>query len=156
MGCEQFSSEGCRENALSFHLRQGPHWRSGALGRNLFGPKPFRGWSQIEHEVDARSFVGTLDRTDEFLLLTATGAMKTRCVAVSEMRQQGARNTKVTTVVWLGFDAFRPVHNHIGSWESSHCYVRFGPRRRPSRLAHSQLLLLFFLRPPRWGLELEC
>ena len=46
----------------------------------MFGPKPFRGWSQIEHEVDARVFVGKLDRTDEFLLLTATGAMKTRCV----------------------------------------------------------------------------
>ena len=35
----------------------------------------------MEHEVDARSFfVCKLDRTDEFLLLTATGAMKTRCV----------------------------------------------------------------------------
>ena len=35
-----------------------------------------------------------------------------------------------------------------GGAESSHCYVRFGPRREPSRSAHSQLLLLFFLRPP--------
>ena len=48
MGCEQFPSEGKRENALSFYPEQGLHWRSGAT--------PFRGWSQIEHEVDARSF----------------------------------------------------------------------------------------------------
>ena len=40
------------------------------------------------------------------------------------------------------------------SWESSHCYVRFGPRRQPSRLAHSQLLLLFFFIHLRWRLEL--
>ena len=40
----------------------------------------FTGWSQIEHEVDARSFVGRLDRTGEYLLLSPTGAMKTRCV----------------------------------------------------------------------------
>ena len=44
------------------------------------GVKPFRGWSNIDYEVDARSFVDKLDRTDEFLLLTPTGAMKSRCV----------------------------------------------------------------------------
>ena len=53
---KQFPSEGNRENALSFFSGQGLHWRSGAIWRNLFGPKSFRGWSQIEHEVDARSF----------------------------------------------------------------------------------------------------
>ena len=51
----QVKGEGYGENA-SFYPRQGLHWRSGAIWRNLFGPKPFRGWSQIEHEVDARSF----------------------------------------------------------------------------------------------------
>ena len=80
MGCEQFPSERYRENALSFYPGQGLRWRSDAIWRNLLGPKSFRGWNQIEHEVDARSFVGKLDRTDEFLLLTPTGAIKTRCV----------------------------------------------------------------------------
>ena len=74
MGCEQFPSEGYRENALSFYPGQGLHWRSGAIWRNLFGPKSFRRWSQIGHEVDARSFCRHADRTDEFLLLTPTGA----------------------------------------------------------------------------------
>ena len=70
MGCEQFLSEGNRENALSFYPGQGLHWRSGATWRSVLGSKPFGGWSQIEHEVNA----------DEFLLLTPKGAMKTRCV----------------------------------------------------------------------------
>ena len=54
---------------------------------------------------------------------------------------------------WV-FDPFRPVQNHIGSGAGNpaHCYVRFGPRRRPSRLAHSQLLLLFFFAHRRWRL----
>ena len=53
---EQFLSEGDGENALSFYLGQGLRWRSCANWRNLLGPKSFRGWSQVEHEVDARSF----------------------------------------------------------------------------------------------------
>ena len=56
MGCDQFPSEKYRENALSFYPGQGLHWRSGAIWRNLFGPKSLRGWSLVEHEVDARSF----------------------------------------------------------------------------------------------------
>ena len=48
--------------------------------------------------------------------------------------------------MWLGFDPFRPVQNHIGSGAGNpaYCYVRFGPRRWPSRFAHSHLQLLFF------------
>ena len=48
--------------------------------------------------------------------------------------------------MWSGFDPFRPVENHIGSGAGNpaHCYVRFGPRRWPSRSAHSHLQLLFF------------
>ena len=51
------------------------------------------------------------------------------------------QKTIVLIIVWLGFHPFRPVHIHIGSGAGNpaHCYVRFGPRRRPSRLAHSQL-----------------
>ena len=64
--------------------------------------------------------------------------------------------TVVPVIVWLGFHPIRPVQNHIGSGAGNpaHCYVRFGPRRWPSRLAHSQLLLLFFFVHLRWRLEL--
>ena len=55
-GCKKLSSEGNRETALSFYPGQGLHWRSGAIWRSVVGAKPFRGWSQIGHEVDARSF----------------------------------------------------------------------------------------------------
>ena len=44
------------ESALSFHPGQGLHWRSCAIWRSVLGAKPVRGWSQIKHEVDARSF----------------------------------------------------------------------------------------------------
>ena len=86
MGCKQLSSERTWEkrtweNALSFYPEQGPRWRSCAIWRGVLGAKPFWGWGQVEHEVDARSFFFCkLDRTDEFLLLTPTGAMKIRCV----------------------------------------------------------------------------
>ena len=56
MGCKQLSSEGNRENALSFYPEQGLHCRSFAIWRGVLGKEPFRGWSQIEHEVDAMSF----------------------------------------------------------------------------------------------------
>ena len=56
MGGEQFPSDRYRENALSFYLEQGLHLRSDAIWRNLFGQESFRGLSQIEHEVDPRSF----------------------------------------------------------------------------------------------------
>ena len=46
------------------------------------------------------------------------------------------QKTIVLIIVWLGFDPFRPVQNHIGSGAGNpaRCYVRFGPRRRSSRL----------------------
>ena len=53
--CKQFSSEGNREHALSFCPGRGLHWRSCAIWRGVLGAKPFCGWSQVEHEVDARS-----------------------------------------------------------------------------------------------------
>ena len=81
MGCEQFPSEGHRENALSI--------LSGAR-------TTLEKWCHLEKFVWAESHsedeaklnmrwmrgvvVGKLDRTDEFLLLTPTGAVKTRCV----------------------------------------------------------------------------
>ena len=46
----------------------------------MLGGETIQRWSQIEHEVDARSFVDKFDRTNEFLLFTPAGAMKTRCV----------------------------------------------------------------------------
>ena len=51
MGCEQLSSEGNQENALSFYPEQGLEKLC-----YLEKAKPLRGWSQIEHEVGARSF----------------------------------------------------------------------------------------------------
>ena len=51
-----FLSERYWENALSFYPGQGLHWKSDAIWRNLLGPESVRGWSPIEHEVDARSF----------------------------------------------------------------------------------------------------
>ena len=39
--CKQLSSEGNRENPLSFYLGQGLHWRSCANWRGVFGSKPF-------------------------------------------------------------------------------------------------------------------
>ena len=80
MGCEQFPSEGYRESALSFYVEHGLYWRSGVIWRNLVGPKSLRGWSKLNMRWMRGVFVGKLDRTDEFLLLTPTGAMKTRCV----------------------------------------------------------------------------
>ena len=56
MGCKQLSSEGNRESALSLYPGQGQHWRSCAIWRSVIGAKPLRGWSQVEHEVDSRSF----------------------------------------------------------------------------------------------------
>ena len=52
------------------------------------------------------------------------------------------KKTIAPIIVWLGFDPFRPVQNHIGSGAGNptHRYVRFGPRRWPSDLAHSQWL----------------
>ena len=44
------------ERLISFHPGQAQHWRNCAIWRSVLGAKPFRGWSQIEHEVDARSF----------------------------------------------------------------------------------------------------
>ena len=42
MGCEQFPSEGNRENALPFYPGQGLlHWRSFAIWRRVLGAKPF-------------------------------------------------------------------------------------------------------------------
>ena len=108
MGCKKFPSEGNRENALSFSPAQRTaleklcHLEKRAWGETILRNEPrwMRG-----------VFVGKLDRTDEFLLLTPTGAMKTRCVrdvwkvimlaicnfcicvlAVRGMRQQGARS----------------------------------------------------------------
>ena len=81
MGCEQFPSERYRENALSFYPSQGLHiqevmpFREICLGRNHSedGAKLNMRWMR-------GVFVGKLDRTDEFLLLTPTGAMKTSCM----------------------------------------------------------------------------
>ena len=39
--CEQFPSEGYRENALSFYPGHGLHWRSCAIWRSVLGAKPF-------------------------------------------------------------------------------------------------------------------
>ena len=41
MGCKQLPSEGNWENALSFSLGQGLHWRSCAIWRSVLGAKPF-------------------------------------------------------------------------------------------------------------------
>ena len=80
MGCEQFPSEEYRENALSFYPGQGLHWRSGAIWRNCLGRKHSEDGAKVSMRWMRGVFVGTLDRTDEVLLLTPTGAMKTRCV----------------------------------------------------------------------------
>ena len=50
--------KGTGENAFSFYPGQGLHWRSCVIWRSVLGTKSIRGWSQIEHEVDARSFGG--------------------------------------------------------------------------------------------------
>ena len=44
----QVKGTGCKD--LSF-------WISCAIWRSVLGTKQFRGWSQVEHEVDARSFL---------------------------------------------------------------------------------------------------
>ena len=67
--------------------------------------------------------------------------------------ESNGRKTIVPIIVWLGFDPFRPVQNHIGSgaWNPAHCYARFGPRRWPSRLA--QLLFFSFTYGGDWSLS---
>ena len=78
MDCEQFPSEGNRENVLSgarTTLEKLCHLDRCAWSKNQSedGAKFNMRWMR-------GVFVGNLDRTDEFLLLTPTGAVKTRCV----------------------------------------------------------------------------
>ena len=109
MGCKKILSDGNQENALSFYPEQGLHWRS--CGEVCLGRNHSEDGAKLNMRWMRGVLVGKLDRTDEFLLLTPTGAMKTRCVrrvegdnawdlqffnvcvlAVRGMRQQGARS----------------------------------------------------------------
>ena len=66
---------------MSSYLEQGPQWRSVAIRRNFVQAEIIL---SMEPNLNIRwmrgAFVGKLDSTDEFLLLTLRGAMKTRCV----------------------------------------------------------------------------
>ena len=81
MGCEQFPSEGYRGETPYRSIR-GKDYTAEVVpfGEICLG----RNHSEDRAKLNMRSmrgvFVGKLDRTDEFLLLTPTGAMKTRCV----------------------------------------------------------------------------
>ena len=80
MGSEQFPSERYWENALSFYPGQGLHWRSDAIWRSVLGANRSEDGARLNMRWMRGASVGKLYRTDEFLLLTPTGAMKTRCV----------------------------------------------------------------------------
>ena len=98
MGRKQFPSEGDWENALSFHLGQGlqvkGHWRTPyrslrckdytgevvPFGEVYLGRNRSEDGAKLNMKWMRGVSVGKIDRTDEFLLLTSTGAMKTRCV----------------------------------------------------------------------------
>ena len=70
---KQFPSEGKRENALSFYPGQGLHWRSCAIWRSVLWRKHSEDGAKLNMRWMRGVFVGRLDRTDQFLLLTTTG-----------------------------------------------------------------------------------
>ena len=78
MGCKKILSDGNRENALSFYPEQGLHSKS--CGEVCLGRNHSEDGAKLNMRWMRGVLVGKLDRTDEFLLLTPTGAMKTRCV----------------------------------------------------------------------------
>ena len=72
MGCKQLSSEGNRSKEYTGEVVPS--------GEVCLGPNHSEDGSKLNMRWMRGVFVGKLDRTDEFLLLTTTGAMKTRCV----------------------------------------------------------------------------
>ena len=65
---------------MSFSPGQGLLWRSSAIWRSVLGRNHSEDGAKLNMRWMRGVFVGKLDRTD-FLLLTPTGAIKTRCVS---------------------------------------------------------------------------
>ena len=78
MDCRSFPSERHPENALSFYSGQGRHWEVEPLGDVCLEQNHSEHGAKLSMRWMRGVFDGKLDRTDEFLLLTPTGALKTR------------------------------------------------------------------------------
>ena len=79
MGCKQFPSEGNWESALSFYPRTTLE-KLCHLEKCAWGGHHSEDGAKLNMRWMRGVFVGKLDRTDGFLLLTPTGTMKTYCV----------------------------------------------------------------------------